>query len=119
MHRFFNPAALFLLFCLTGSAEPADWIYTARYVVTMDAQHRLIDDGAVAVRGERIVGLVFDAVSDVYSFSAENIQPPPEGVGSINQMFVLGLAKHENKLVIVLDIGRLVISSVLGDTKAA
>ena len=38
-------------------AEPADWIYSARYVVTMDAQHRLIDDGAVAIRGERIVGV--------------------------------------------------------------
>jgi purine-binding chemotaxis protein CheW len=70
-------------------------------------------------RGERIVGLVVDAVSDVYSFSAENIQPAPEAVGSLDQMFVLGLAKHEEKLVIILDIERLVISSVLGDTKAA
>ena len=70
-------------------------------------------------RGERIVGLVVDAVSDVYSFSDENIQPPPEAVGSLDQMFVLGLAKLEDKLVIILDIERLVISSVLGDTKAA
>jgi purine-binding chemotaxis protein CheW len=70
-------------------------------------------------RGERIVGLVVDAVSDVYSFSAENIQPPPEAVGSLDQMFVLGLAKLEDKLVIVLDIERLVISSVMGETKAA
>jgi purine-binding chemotaxis protein CheW len=70
-------------------------------------------------RGERIVGLVVDAVSDVYSFSAENIRPPPEAVGSLDQMFVLGLAKLEDKLVIVLDIERLVISSVMGETKAA
>jgi len=70
-------------------------------------------------RGERIVGLVVDAVSDVYSFSAENIQPPPEAVGSVDQMFVLGLAKLDDRLVIILDIERLVISSVLGDTKAA
>ncbi len=70
-------------------------------------------------RGERIVGLVVDAVSDVYSFSDENIQPPPEAVGSLDQMFVLGLAKHEDKLVIILDIERLVVSSVLSDTKAA
>jgi purine-binding chemotaxis protein CheW len=74
---------------------------------------------AGGARGERIVGLVVDAVSDVYSFSAENIQPPPEAVGSLDQMFVLGLAKHEDRLVIILDIERLVISSVLGDTKAA
>jgi purine-binding chemotaxis protein CheW len=70
-------------------------------------------------RGERIVGLVVDAVSDVYSFSVENIQPPPDAVGSVDQMFVLGLAKLDDRLVIILDIERLVISSVLGDTKAA
>jgi 5-methylthioadenosine/S-adenosylhomocysteine deaminase len=60
MHHFFrNARALALLFaiCLTAYAEHADWIYTGRYVVTMDAQHQLIDDGAVAIRGERIVGV--------------------------------------------------------------
>ena len=40
-----------------GSAEPADWIWSARYVITMDAQHRVIENGAVAIRGERIVGV--------------------------------------------------------------
>ncbi len=54
--RVFYGAAL-LCFAVCAFAEPADWIYTARYVVTMDAQHRLIDDGAVAIRGERIVGV--------------------------------------------------------------
>jgi 5-methylthioadenosine/S-adenosylhomocysteine deaminase len=48
--------ALFL-FNLPAFAAPADWLITARYVVTMDAQHRLIDNGAVAIRGERIVGV--------------------------------------------------------------
>src|SRR5437879_1972939 len=38
-------------------AEQADWIYSARYVVTMDAQHQLIENGAVAIRGENIVGV--------------------------------------------------------------
>ena len=38
-------------------SEPADWIYTARFVVTMDARHQLIEDGAVAIRGESIVGV--------------------------------------------------------------
>ncbi len=37
--------------------EPADWIYTARYVVTMDAQRRVLNDGAVAIRGERIAAV--------------------------------------------------------------
>ena len=60
MRRFFSPLRAVLCclgFCLILQAEPADWIYTARYVVTMDAQHRLIEDGAVAVRADRIVGV--------------------------------------------------------------
>ena len=43
--------------CGLASAEPVDWIYTARYVVTMDAQHRLIENGAVAIRGDRIAAV--------------------------------------------------------------
>jgi len=38
-------------------AEPADWIWSARYVLIMDAGRRLIEDGAVAVRGERILAV--------------------------------------------------------------
>ena len=49
--------ALFLAAVSAAFAEPADWIYTARYVVTMDAQRHLIDDGAVAIRGDRIVAV--------------------------------------------------------------
>ena len=48
---------IFLLIVAPAVAEPADTIYTARYVVTMNAHHDLIDDGAVAVRGPLIVGV--------------------------------------------------------------
>src|SRR3984893_11823969 len=60
MLRSFNKvllAAFFLAALPPAFAEPADWIYTARYVVTMDAQRRLIDGGAVAIRGDRIVAV--------------------------------------------------------------
>lgn len=40
-----------------AAGEPADWIYSGRYVVTMDAGRRVIENGAVATRGERIVGV--------------------------------------------------------------
>jgi 5-methylthioadenosine/S-adenosylhomocysteine deaminase len=48
---------LFALCAFFLRAETADAIYTARYVVTMNAQRDLIDDGAVAVRGQNIVGV--------------------------------------------------------------
>jgi 5-methylthioadenosine/S-adenosylhomocysteine deaminase len=56
-HECVRHICVLLCISLCAFAEPADWIYSARYVVTMDAQHRLIDDGAVAIRGERIAGV--------------------------------------------------------------
>jgi 5-methylthioadenosine/S-adenosylhomocysteine deaminase len=48
---------LLILPTLIRAAEQADWIITARYVVPMDAQRRVIENGAIAVRGERIVAV--------------------------------------------------------------
>src|SRR5258706_7533337 len=51
------------LFCslflaaLTLAAEPADWIWSARYVLTGGAKARVIEYGAVAVRGDRIAAV--------------------------------------------------------------
>jgi 5-methylthioadenosine/S-adenosylhomocysteine deaminase len=45
----------FLLFISALAAESADWIWTGRYVVTMDPQRRVIENGAVAIGGERIL----------------------------------------------------------------
>jgi 5-methylthioadenosine/S-adenosylhomocysteine deaminase len=38
-------------------AEPADWIVTAKWVVTMDAQRRVIENGAVAINGSTIAAV--------------------------------------------------------------
>jgi 5-methylthioadenosine/S-adenosylhomocysteine deaminase len=47
----------FFLFVCALAAEPADWIWSGRYLITEDAQQRVIAGGAVAIRGERIVGV--------------------------------------------------------------
>ena len=47
----------FLFLAALALAEPADWIVTARYVVTMDGARRVIENGAVAVRGERVAAV--------------------------------------------------------------
>lgn len=54
MLRFFS---LLLLFTGALAAAPCDLVVTARYVVTMNGQKRVIQNGAVAIRGERIVGV--------------------------------------------------------------
>src|SRR5580693_3905148 len=53
MRLFFS---LFLAACAARAAA-VDTIWTARYVVTMDAQHRVIENGAIAVSGDHIVAV--------------------------------------------------------------
>src|SRR5258706_1353768 len=47
----------FAVFTSLAFDQPADWIWSARYVITEDPQHRVIENGAVAIRGERIIGV--------------------------------------------------------------
>lgn len=49
--------SLLLFFAALAFGQAVDWIWTARYVVTMDAQRRVIDDGAVAIRADRVVAV--------------------------------------------------------------
>ena len=70
-------------------------------------------------RGERTVGIVVDAVADVYNIAAEDIKPPPDVLGAVERAFVKGLADQDGRLLILLDIELLVASSVIGDKRAA
>ena len=49
--------SLLLLLAGMAAAAPCDLIFSAHYVVTMSGQRRVIENGAVAVRGERIVAV--------------------------------------------------------------
>lgn len=57
---------------------------------------------------ERTVGVVVDAVADVYRLDKSDIQPAPSMGYTINTEFVNGLATVENKMVILLDINKLI-----------
>jgi 5-methylthioadenosine/S-adenosylhomocysteine deaminase len=46
-----------LLIASCGLAETADWIWSARYVITMDPQFRTVENGAVAIQADRIVAV--------------------------------------------------------------
>jgi purine-binding chemotaxis protein CheW len=62
---------------------------------------------------ERIMGIVVDAVSDVYDVAEDKIKPPPDFGSVISTEFVKGLATVDNKMVIILDIDRLLNSNEL------
>lgn len=42
--------------------------------------------------GERVFGMVVDAVSDVHNFSMDSLQPPPDISNSVDTQFILGLS---------------------------
>jgi len=55
----------------------------------------------------RIMGIVVDAVSDVYTINEKNIQPVPDLGDSLDAEFVEGLINVEGKMVILLEISGL------------
>jgi len=68
-----------LLAATLAAAEPADWIVSARFVVTMDASRRIIENGAVALRGERILAAGGKAEID-RKFQAKQRMDRPEAL---------------------------------------
>jgi purine-binding chemotaxis protein CheW len=72
-------------------------------------------DGA---RDERTVGMVVDAVSEVYNVDLGDTKPPPDVCGSVDTIFVKALATVEDKMLILLDIDRLIGNSIADDVLA-
>ena len=60
----------------SAAAETADWIWSARYVITENAQHRVIENGAVAVRAGRIVGVGTKSEIDARFQAAHRLDRP-------------------------------------------
>lgn len=66
---------------------------------------------------ERTIGLIVDAVADVYRLQSNNIQPPPEMGENISTEFVQGLATVEGKMLILLAVDELIDFSVIENAK--
>src|ERR1019366_9460995 len=66
----------FFLFVFTLAGNPADWIWSARYIITEDAQHRVIENGAVAIRADRIVAVGTKAEIDARFHAAHRLDRP-------------------------------------------
>ncbi len=60
----------------------------------------------VIALGKTKVGMIVDAVSEVLSIPEDAIEPPPPMVTSVDTTFIIGIAKIESKLVILLDLSK-------------
>ncbi len=54
--------------------------------------------------GERVMGIVVDAVSDVYTIADTSTRKPPELTEDKNSGFIKGLVNVNEKMVILLDV---------------
>jgi purine-binding chemotaxis protein CheW len=67
----------------------------------------------------RVIGIVVDSVSDVVTFDAEQIRPVPEFSAHLDTQFIMGLARLEDQMVILLDIEHLLSSPEMQLTDSA
>ena len=56
----------------------------------------------------QVIGIVVDAVNEVRELGAEHIEPTPAFGGSIRADFIRGMGKLDDRLVVMLDIGRVI-----------
>ena len=69
--------------------------------------------------GGRLAGIVVDSVSDVINVSVGQQCAAPEYEGQKNREFIKGLAHADDKLLILLDMDRMIKSETLDQTEAA
>jgi purine-binding chemotaxis protein CheW len=61
--------------------------------------------------GGRVVGIVVDGVSDVISMEPARIRPAPEFAATVDTRYMRGLATMDDRMLVVVDIERLMLSS--------
>lgn len=87
---------------------PIEYTATTVVIVVKVCNHNL----------ERTIGFVVDAVSDVYNVSAEQFRAAPDFGTGVDTDFIHALATVDQKMVILLDIDRLMnideIGTVIG-----
>ncbi len=61
---------------------------------------------------KRLVGIKVDAASEVFTLSGKEIEPPPEELGGVNEG-ISGIAKVDNRLIILLDLEKILSSPLM------
>ena len=64
--------------------------------------------------GSRVVGMVVDSVSDVVQLSGEQIRAVPEIGATIDRQFLTGIGTLDERMLILLDIERLMGHETMG-----
>ncbi|MDP4162680.1 MAG: chemotaxis protein CheW [Bacillota bacterium] len=71
----------------------------------------------IATLEDKEVGLIVDSANDVIDITADSIEPPPEIVGGTESAFLKGVVKIDNRLLILLDLDKVLIEKMDGPEK--
>jgi len=71
-----------------------------------DKQTRIV---VIEVKGT-VLGFIVDSVSEVLRIPADTVEPPPR-LGKVQREYVSGVGKLDNRLLILLDVDRLMADS--------
>lgn len=69
--------------------------------------------------GSRVVGIVVDGVSDVITLSPAQIKPAPDFTSALDTRYISGLGAVDDRMIILVDIERLLSSQDMGLIEAA
>jgi len=78
-----------------------------------DKQNRIV---VVEIKGT-VLGLIVDSVSEVLRIPAGTVEPPPH-LGKVKQEYVSGVGKLDDRLLILLDVDRLMAADDLNVSPA-
>jgi len=63
---------------------------------------------------DRVVGIVVDGVSDVLTLQSQQIKPAPEFSGALDTEYIRGLGSIDERMLILVDIDKLMSSGEMG-----
>src|SRR6202163_2406379 len=69
--------------------------------------------------GTKRVGMVVDSVSEVLRLPVEQIEPAPEMISGVDTEYIRGVGKIEDRLIILLDLGKIVTGAEKRELDAA
>ena len=90
--------------------------YHSQVVPVVDLKKRMaLSDGEeygeaarilIVELGDQSIGMLVDAVVRILRLPDESIEPPPEMVAQVNGIYLTGVAHHEERLTMLLDLSR-------------
>jgi purine-binding chemotaxis protein CheW len=90
---------------LRGSVIP---IFNLRKRFGLPSRERDDETRTIVVNvHDKTVGCIVDAVTQVIRINRDQVQPPPLGVMAVSHNYLAGLARLDDRLVIILDIDKL------------